>query len=420
VDHVADIFFNYLRDIIYDPDNARLDPENLPEDFQGFAKGLLYYTACVREASDIAQDLSKGNLYGRQPSPGNEVASSLKSLCAALRHLTWQAKQVAQGDYNQKVDFMGEFAEAFNVMIEQLNARQTELLEEIENGKRNLRALAQSRSLFEVIASQMPQWIIVMDKSGMLRHMNHPVNLMLSDMVFEERLHDWLMKQSEETKPVPRVEELELYGNAKEQFFRVAVRELPWDEYDALVFILTDVSSSRARLKKLENIAYHDPLTKTYNRHYGMEIFAEWLEQRNVFICCFVDMDNLKYVNDKFGHNEGDEYILSVADTLKQFSDNTVVCRLGGDEFMLLATDWTEDKACRRMEALRDELVAMKHRNENTYRRSVSYGIAEVGADNRLPAGELLRIADEKMYAYKRKNKIPPSVSRTNPATGIC
>jgi diguanylate cyclase (GGDEF)-like protein len=411
VDPVAEIFFNYLRDAIYSPAKAGLNPESLPEGFRDFAGGLLYYTECVREVGDIARDLSKGNLYGKQPSPDNEVASPLKALCSALRHLTWQAKQVAQGDYNQKVDFMGEFAEAFNVMIKQLNARQTALLEEIESGKRKMIALAQGRNLFEAIAGQVPQWIIVVDKSGTLRYINHPATDVLFDMVFEDRLNEWLSRQTGESKIVPRTEDLELFGNAQEQYFRAEVQELQWDEYDAFVFILTDVSASRARLKKLEGMAYHDPLTKTYNRHYGMEQFAEWLEKRKAFICCFVDMDNLKYVNDKFGHGEGDNYILSVADTLRRFADDTVVCRLGGDEFMLLAVGWTEAAARQRMEALRDELIAGKYGSEDTYRHSISYGIVEVSADNRMSAGELLRIADEKMYAYKRKYKIPPSTS---------
>ena len=406
VDPVAEIFFNYLRDAIYNPTKAELNPENLPEGFRDFAAGLLYYSACVKETADVARDLSKGNLYGKQPSQGNEVAAPLKALCASLRHLTWQAKQVALGDYNQKVDFMGEFAEAFNAMTEQLNVRRKALLEEIESGKRKMEALAQSKNLFESIAGQVPLWIIVMDKTGVQRYVNHSASEVLLDISFEDRLHGWLMRQAEESKTVPRTEDLELYGNGKEQFFRVELHELQWDEDDTLVFIMTDVSSSRARLKKLEGMAYYDPLTKAYNRHYGMELLADWLEKRNVFICCFVDMDNLKYVNDKFGHGEGDRYILSVAEALGRFADDAIVCRLGGDEFMLLATDWTNDTACRHLETLRNELTAIDH---GTYRHSISYGVVEVDADNTLSASEVLRVADERMYAYKRKHKIPPT-----------
>ena len=208
MDPVAEFFFNYLRDAIYYPAKARLDPETLPEGFRDLAKGLMYYISCVHETADVARDLSKGNLYGKQPSPDNEVASPLKALCASLRHLTWQAKQVAAGDYNQKVDFMGEFAEAFNVMIEQLNVRQTALLAEIKSGKQKMLALAQSKSLFEAISVQVPQWIVVMDKSGMLRYTNHRAIDILSDAVFVERVYGWLAQQAKAAKPVPRNEDL--------------------------------------------------------------------------------------------------------------------------------------------------------------------------------------------------------------------
>ena len=411
MDPVAELFFNYLRDVIYNPAKAKLEPESLPEGFREFASGLMYYVECVRETTDIARELSRGNLYGKQPSPGNEVSAPLKALCASLRHLTWQAKQVSRGDYTQKVDFMGEFAEAFNLMIEQLNVRQKLLISEIESGKRKIRALAQSKSFFETISKHLPQWLIVTDQAGALHYINHPAAEMLFDKIFEESLYRWLKKQAESTKPIPRNESLELFGNAKEQFFHVVIHELQWDEQNVFVFVLTDISTSRARMKKLEGMAYHDPLTKAYNRAYGMELLSEWLGNRNAFICCFVDMDNLKYVNDKFGHGEGDNYILTVADTLRRFSDNAVVCRLGGDEFMLLAMDWSYDDACQCMENLRDELIAIKTGTKVTYRLSISYGIVDVGTDNTLSAGVLLRTADEKMYEYKRTHKKPPGVT---------
>ena len=74
--------------------------------------------------------MSVGNFDCALPSPDNEIAASLKSLHASLKHLTWQAQQVAKGDYNQRVDFMGDFSIAFNNMIEQLNQRHMDNQEE--------------------------------------------------------------------------------------------------------------------------------------------------------------------------------------------------------------------------------------------------------------------------------------------------
>jgi methyl-accepting chemotaxis protein len=120
---VADALFAYLRDVIYSPDSASLNVDSLPTSFRQFGKGLVQFANMVKETRALATDLSAGNLRGQLPPPGNEVAAPLKKLHASLRHLTWQLQQVAMGDFQQRVDFMGEFSDAFNDMIEQL-ARQ--------------------------------------------------------------------------------------------------------------------------------------------------------------------------------------------------------------------------------------------------------------------------------------------------------
>ena len=126
----ADILFDYLRDAIYDPSNALLDLEQLPGEFRDFGKGLQFYNRIVYEMTALAKELAGGNLNCDLPSPSNEIAAPLKMLHASLRHLTWQAQQVANGDYHQRVDFMGDFSEAFNNMIRQLEERRILSLDE--------------------------------------------------------------------------------------------------------------------------------------------------------------------------------------------------------------------------------------------------------------------------------------------------
>jgi signal transduction histidine kinase len=75
--------------------------------------------------------LSRGDLKAPSPSPGNLLASPFKELQSRLTHLTWQAEQVARGDYTQRVDFMGDFSRAFNAMVEALDVKDRELRERI-------------------------------------------------------------------------------------------------------------------------------------------------------------------------------------------------------------------------------------------------------------------------------------------------
>ena len=163
--------------------------------------------------------------------------------------------------------------------------------------------------------------------------------------------------------------------------------------------------NSRRALSDLEVLANFDLLTGLYSRRFGMQTFNEWLEQGHGFVVCFIDMDNLKYVNDTFGHSEGDHYILRVARHLKRFSPDALISRLGGDEFMLLARDFTQTDAEARLERLRTQLVKMGDDPQATYCNSMSFGVVEITADNTMPASELLSKADDKMYAYKRARK---------------
>ena len=76
----------------------------------------------------FAMALCQGDLSHDLNGLVGPIAGSLKMLQANLRHLTWQAKQIADGDFTQRVDFLGDFSTAFNSMVERLDASHTKLL----------------------------------------------------------------------------------------------------------------------------------------------------------------------------------------------------------------------------------------------------------------------------------------------------
>ena len=156
MDRVASTLFEYLRRVIYDSANAKLTIEDLPEDFQDFGRGLKYFVDCVMEIKGLALALSRGELGSKPPSPGNEIASSLKSLQASLRHLTWQTQQIADGDYQQHVEFMGDFDTAFNSMIRQLEERR----------RISIREKTELEQYINMIISNSPDVILVFDTDG--------------------------------------------------------------------------------------------------------------------------------------------------------------------------------------------------------------------------------------------------------------
>ena len=406
---VEEVLFNYLRDVLKNPVTAVLDLEKLPEKFQKFGQGLLYIVKCLAETTVLAKSLSQGDLDGPWPSKGNDMASSLKGLHATLKHLTWQTQQIAKGDYNHRVSFMGDFSIAFNSMVEQLDERQKALLNEIEASRKKTLALALNNEFFEKVTAQMSQWIVVVERdSREWVYSNHDVGEILADERKEHQLRLWMTDQCSMDSSLlgERATEFDLGDASARQFFSVTSHPIDWHGREAIAFVFTDISSAKERLQKLEDIAYRDPLTRVYNRHFGMEILNEWLAERDGFVICFVDMDNLKYVNDKYGHAEGDSYILRVSELLGDFSSDAIVCRLGGDEFMILAREWDEPSAEAHMERMRACLIGYNDKPEAFYINSISYGVVGVDAYNELSASELLAIADEKMYHYKKAHKM--------------
>jgi hypothetical protein len=107
----------------------------------------------IQEIHDFILPLSKGKLEDATvPLPKNFLASPFKELHSHLRHLTWQAKQVAKGDYSQHVDFMGDFSEAFNFMINSLDNNEKELKRKIEQLEKALSHIAKLEGLLPICA----------------------------------------------------------------------------------------------------------------------------------------------------------------------------------------------------------------------------------------------------------------------------
>jgi diguanylate cyclase (GGDEF)-like protein len=400
-----------LRDLLYYPNRAKLDYTTLPADFQELGEGLVFFGKMLTETRTLAKDISRGELDCPLPNADNELASSLKSLHATLKHLTWQAQQVAKGDYDQHVNFMGEFADAFNEMTQQLRERMDSIAEEMDEIQRKTNDLARSNNLFVTITSRMTEWIVMIDReTGEHLFANHSITNNLASDLFESQLYeilfDYVKDMNDDDEPY--MEEFSLLSDFAVQWFNVILYPVKWYEHSAVAAVLTDVTGEKEQLQELENVAYKDMLTGAYNRHFGMKLLNEWISQKKHFIISFIDMDRLKYVNDVFGHAEGDKYILKVAELLTNFSLFTNVVRLGGDEFMLLVEDFTLDEADRKLEMLRNELVSEEYTGDNgaiSYKRSLSYGNVEVKPDNTTPSGDLLSTADEKMYEYKKAHK---------------
>ena len=103
----------------------------------------------ITEIHEFILPLSQGELCDTKISPNNFLSSPFKELHSRLLHLTWQADQVASGDYGQRVDFMGMFSEAFNNMVISLDNNEKAL-------KKKINELEQALSRIGVLEDILP------------------------------------------------------------------------------------------------------------------------------------------------------------------------------------------------------------------------------------------------------------------------
>lgn len=166
------------------------------------------------------------------------------------------------------------------------------------------------------------------------------------------------------------------------------------------------------RIKVLEERLWHeaslDPLTGLYNRARFEARFNEEFERTRrtgeCFMVLFVDVDDLKHVNDNHGHRTGDEALKLVAGILQSCSRRIdVVARHGGDEFTVMLPGATLPEAHRFFERMRDQ-VAERSRRTLGLELRLSAGAVQCPGYAADPA-TLLDAADEAMYRAKRRGK---------------
>src|SRR6266436_1051651 len=166
-----------------------------------------------------------------------------------------------------------------------------------------------------------------------------------------------------------------------------------------------ELESTNARLKE---VSFKDEVTRLYNRRFFSIRLEEEVSRYRRFnhpvSVVLLDLDGFKDVNDELGHVVGDETLRGVAELLLKHSRGiNVVCRYGGDEFAILLVE--TPKAGAQIYADRIRHVLASHEFPHGRRVSASFGIACLPEDVAAAAEDLIRAADEALYAAKRGGK---------------
>lgn len=402
----GELLFEYLRDIIYTEDAGELDISQLPENLRDLGEGMRLLAEWISQVKRIGSNLSNGNLNFQPPDKDNILADPLKALQSSMKHITWKAKRISEGDYSQKVDFMGEFSEAFNIMTRQLADRKERLEQSRDDAVR-------TKLLFQSVTDNLESYVMIFaKKDNAILYKNRSFCCLYNEEPrLAENLKEKLQEKMQQDTNLEGKWELQLYETGEEirykknWYFHIETTRIVWDDQPASAHIIEDISEKKQHEMEMEGLAFYDSLTGLYNRYYIMHLLDQWIMDQEYFSLTFIDLDNLKYVNDQLGHLEGDGYIRKAAEVLEELPMDSVVARIGGDEFLVLAKNCNEMQLSEKLEEKRKCLLQWSKDKGLSYGTTFSYGVVNVESIAEKHRSLLLREADKRMYQYKMANK---------------
>ncbi|MBL5981240.1 hypothetical protein HWHPT5561_07150 [Petrotoga sp. HWH.PT.55.6.1] len=191
----------------------------------------------------------------------------------------------------------------------------------------------------------------------------------------------------------------------------VLITGVTYEEVDVsrIILVITDITEKKKLEEILKKYATFDDLTGSYNRRagfYALEKYFQLAKRRQEPLSVvFIDIDNLKYINDNYGHDAGDYILRKVTDVLKNtLRESDLIIRVGGDEFVLGLPNAEEIDVHKIFQRILRQLKEVKV--DGNVRINLSYGVSEYKDFQKdINLESLIKEADNKMYEMKKAKK---------------
>jgi diguanylate cyclase (GGDEF)-like protein/PAS domain S-box-containing protein len=169
-----------------------------------------------------------------------------------------------------------------------------------------------------------------------------------------------------------------------------------------------DVTALKELEERLRTMSLHDELTGLYNRRGFLTLAEQQIKtaqrSKKGMILFFIDLDRMKWINDTFGHNEGDRALMEAAEILKAtMRGSDIVARVGGDEFVVLALDAVPESVSIIEERCASRVAVTNRTGTLPYTLSLSIGNQYFDPECPVSIDELIHQADTAMYDQKRR-----------------
>lgn len=261
----------------------------------------------------------------------------------------------------------------------------------------------------EIILRSMPFAILVYDDKGRITDINRkfeeyfelkPINVIGVDF---EKWKKSILKESK----LNEAGKVEVCLKNKGIVRIVEISEEPivdvFDSFIGKLCICRDVTTERTFEERLMLSANTDVLTGLYNRRY----FYEQIEhcQAPQVSLLYVDLDNFKLINDMYGHQVGDDTLKTVGDILGFCCPDDLICRIGGDEFLIaIVEECSQHDLEHKASHILEEMQTVFDASENLQILSVSVGIA-FSRDPEMHIDQLIKQSDLALLSAKRSGK---------------
>ena len=337
-----------------------------------------------------------------------------------LQKIAEVSEEIAAGDFSKRAevtsdDEVGQMARSFNRMVERVEEWNRTLETRVAERTRELSVSEeQYRRLFE----RNLAGVYVAAEDGTV----FDCNLACAQLFGYETREDFLLRSIDYMHPHQRDsivrrlrehgavanEEVELRGKDGNAVWALEnVRRIPPNSGAPAVLegILLDIGDRKRAEQEIEFKAYHDPLTHLPNRALFLDrlevAIAQARRNHTTLAVLFLDLDDMKSINDTFGHAMGDRVLQSVGERLVHSArGGDTIARVGGDEFLILLANNDEGEAEAVARKILERLSAPLQIDRDELYVTTSIGVALFPADGD-DAETLIRHADGAMYRVK-------------------
>ncbi|MEW8968632.1 EAL domain-containing protein [Exiguobacterium alkaliphilum] len=299
------------------------------------------------------------------------------------------------------------------------------MLISLRNEKQLERQSIELETKFQSVIESANDAIIVADAERRIVQWNHGAERLFGyaasevlgesiTLIMPERFkvaHEQGMKRYRETREANVIgRTVELVGLRKDGTeFPFEMSLGTWETEKGLFFssIIRDISERKQIEEQINDLVYLDTLTGLPNRRLFNDRLDALLSQgsESTFSLFYIDLDNFKVINDRFGHSSGDVFLRQVTDRLlTTINKSDTLARLGGDEFVILSPNTGSNLAAHRAQQITNALNQPFLLESEDVLTSLSIGISLYPSDGRT-ADDLLKNADIAMYRAKEDGK---------------